>query len=226
MNTQLFADVDDYISTRLAPEDDALKQTLKSLEDNGIANISVSANQGKLLQVFAAACGAKRMLEVGTLVGYSTIWMARALPKDGKLITLEYDTLHATLARQNIAHAGLADKVELREGKAMDLLQEMVKNGEGPFDLIFIDADKPPYREYFELALQLARPGTIIIADNVIREGKVLDADTTDERVNGVQRLNDYLATCTRVTATILQTIGTKEHDGIVVAVVDQDFQE
>ncbi len=220
MNTQIFADVDNYIGELLATEDEALQQTIQSLHDNNIENISISASQGKLLQVFAAACGAKRILEVGTLVGYSTIWLARMLPDGGKLITLEYDERNAGLAKQNISIAGLAGKVEIRTGKAIDLMQEMVSDNEAPFDLVFIDADKLPYTEYFQLALQLSRPGTIIIADNVVREGRVMDDNSTDDKVRGVRRFNQYLSECNAVTATIFQTIGAKDHDGMAVAVV------
>jgi predicted O-methyltransferase YrrM len=221
MNNALFEQVDHYISQLLAPEDEALKNTITSLDQEGIPQISVSANQGKFLQVLIMACRAKRVLELGTLGGYSTIWMARALPADGKLITVEYEPHHAKVAQQNIEKAGVAAKVEIRVGKAMDLLQAMIAAKEEAFDFIFIDADKPPYAEYFQLSLQLARPGTLIICDNVIREGKVLDPNSPDEMVTGVQRLNELLSHTPAVTASILQLVGVKEHDGMAIAVVN-----
>lgn len=220
MDTNIFEQVDAYIVERLAPEDAALKDTITSLSKAGMPQISVSANQGKFLQVLAVLCKAKKILELGTLGGYSTIWMARALPEGGKLISLEVDPHHAEVAITNITKAGVADKVEVRVGKALDLLPRMISEKEGPFDLIFIDADKPPYAEYFELALKLSRPGTLIICDNVIRDGKVLDKNSTDEAVKGAQRFNETLARHTDVTATILQTVGAKEHDGMAIAVV------
>ena len=154
-------------------------------------------------------------------MGYSTIWLARALPAGGQLITLELDRKHADVAQKNINRAGLSSIVDIRIGKALDLLPILKENGEGPFDMIFIDADKPPYTEYFEWALKLSRPGTLIIADNVIREGKVLDPNSSDEMVQGVQRFNAALAKNTAVTATIIQTVGIKDHDGMAIAVVN-----
>ena len=221
MNNELFGKVDNYISNLTGREDDALKATVKSIEDSGIPQISVSANQGKFLQVMAKACGAKKILEIGTLAGYSTIWMARALPPDGKLITLEFDPKHAAVAQRNINYAGLTSKVEIRIGKAIALLPDLVAENAGPFDMIFIDADKPPYKEYFELALKLSRSGTLIIADNVIREGKVMDANNTDEMAAGARRFNEALAVNKAVTATIIQTVGAKDHDGMAIAVVN-----
>jgi predicted O-methyltransferase YrrM len=220
MNNELFATVDQYISKLLAPEDEALQNTVSSIEQEGIPAISVSANQGKFLQLMAMLCRANRILELGTLAGYSTIWMARALPDNGKLITLEVDPHHAAVAKRNIENAGLSEKVDLRLGKALDILPQMIEAGEAPFDMIFIDADKPPYPEYFNYALQLSHSGTLIICDNVIREGKVLDPGSTDERVYGVRRLNEMLSKNDKVTATIIQTVGAKEHDGMAIALV------
>ncbi|MCC6279008.1 MAG: O-methyltransferase [Saprospiraceae bacterium] len=220
MNQNLFASVDHYIKNLLAPEDEALKATIQSITDNQIPQMSVSPNQGKFLQVLATLCRAQKILEVGTLAGYSTIWLARALPPNGRLVSIEFDPLHARVAQENMQRAGLAEQVDIRVGKAIDILPEIAAQGIGPFDLIFIDADKPPYAEYYEWALKLSRPGTLIIADNVIREGKVLDPNSSDEKVQGVQRLNQMLATDNRVTATIIQTVGEKEHDGMVIAVV------
>jgi caffeoyl-CoA O-methyltransferase len=219
MDTQLFNQVDQYISTLLAPEDEVLAASIHALEAAGIPQMSVSANQGKMLQVLARMCGAKKILEIGTLAGYSTIWLARALPEGGKLITLEYDPLHAAVAKDNIERAGLGGMVDIRIGKALEILPSL--QAEAPFDMIFIDADKPPYTEYFRWAVDLSRKGTVIVADNVIREGKVLDPASTDEKVQGVRRFNTMLAANKDVTATIIQTVGTKEHDGMAIAVVN-----
>lgn len=220
MDKQLFGLVDRYISDLLLPHDPILEDTIKSIDQAGLPAISISANQGRLLQILVLLCKADRILELGTLGGYSTICMARALPEDGKLISLEVDPLCAEVAQININLAGQGNKVEIRIGKAIELLPQIVESNEGPFDLIFIDADKPPYAEYFEYAVKLSRPGTLIICDNVIREGKVLDPDCTDEMVQGVQRFNQALAKDQRVAATIFQTIGAKDHDGIALAVV------
>jgi len=220
MDQEIFGKVDHYISELLAPEDKVLQETIKSLDDAEMPQISVTANQGKFLQVIALMCNAKRVLELGTLGGYSTIWLARSIPDDGKIVTVEFDPRHANVAKQNIESAGLSGKVDLRIGKAMDVMVELKKANEEPFDLIFIDADKPPYAEYFEMALSLSRSGTVIICDNVIREGKVLDEHSDDDRVVGVQRFNKMLGSNQLVTATILQTVGVKEYDGMAIAVV------
>ncbi|HEX5168043.1 MAG TPA: O-methyltransferase [Cyclobacteriaceae bacterium] len=220
MDNKIFESVDEYISDYFVPQDEALLAAERSLEEEDMPPISVSPNQGKFLQMLALLCGAKKILEVGTLAGYSTIWMARALPEDGTLITLEYDAKHARVARKNIERAGLGSKVEVRVGKGLDLLPELANEQAGPFDLIFIDADKPPYVEYFQWALKLSRPGTLIIADNVIRDGKVLDAASQDEMVKGAQRFNKMLSQNNEVTATILQMVGVKDHDGMALAIV------
>jgi caffeoyl-CoA O-methyltransferase len=220
MDINIFGAVDDYISNLFEKEDSSLKATEQSIIDSKIPAISISPNQGKFLQILARLNNAKKILEIGTLAGYSTIWLARALPKNGKLITLEYEPLHARVAQKNIEHAGLGSIVEIREGKALDLLPKLVEEGAGPFDMIFIDADKAPYKEYFDWSLKLSRSGTLIVADNVIREGKVLDAKSTDEMVNGVKRFNVALAANPAVTATIIQTVGSKEHDGMALAIV------
>lgn len=222
MDRDLFKKVDDYISDLLAPEDAVLTKTIESLDRENIPQISVTANQGKFLQILLMLGNAKTVLELGTLGGYSTIWLARALPEDGKVISLEIDENHAKVARQNIEKAGLTHKVEVRVGKALDLLPHMITGGEGPFDMIFIDADKPPYAEYFTLVLTLSRPGTLIICDNVIRDGKVLDPNHPDERVQGVRRFNQLLAETPNVTATILQTVGPKDYDGMAIAIVNR----
>ncbi len=219
MDHKIFESVDKYISD-LFPQDDALIAAEQSHKLENIPSINVSPNLGKLLNLFAKLSNARKILEVGTLAGYSTIWMAEALPENGKLITLEIDRHHADVARKNIDRAGLSAKVEIRIGMAIDLLAQLVDEKEGPFDMIFIDADKPPYAEYFEWALKLSRPGTLIIADNVIRDGKVINPDPDDPMVKGAQRFNKALAANKKVTATILQTVGVKEYDGMAIAIV------
>jgi caffeoyl-CoA O-methyltransferase len=216
----LFGQVDDYIRDLVGKEDDVLKGVAHSVEEYDIPPISVSVNQGKFLHVMALAVGAKRILEIGTLAGYSTIWMARALPPDGTLITLEFDPKHAEVARKNIARASLSDRVEVRVGKALDSLQQLEKEKAGPFDLIFIDADKPPYKEYYEWAIKLSRPGALIIADNVIREGKVMDPNSDDDMVQGARRFNQAMADSPATVGTILQNVGAKVHDGMAIMVV------
>ena len=218
--SSIFETVDGYISNLFGDEDEALRKTMQAIKDEKIPQISVSANQGKFLQVLARLCNAKKILEIGTLGGYSTIWMARALPKAGKLISLELDQHHADVARKNISFAGLNDIVDIRVGKAIDSLPQLVKEKAGPFDMIFIDADKPPYKEYFEWSLKLSRPGTLIVADNVIRDGKVVLKESPDEMSAGAKRFNEALAANNAVTATIIQTVGSKEHDGMAIAVV------
>lgn len=221
MNQEIFSAVDQYISNLLAPETDALKHADQATADAGIPLMNVSPVQGKMLQVFARMCHAKNILELGTLGGYSTIWMANVLPEGGKVITLEADPAYAAVAQKNIDYAGLQSKVEIRVGKALDILPQLASEGLPPFDMIFIDADKPPYTEYFDWAIKLARPGSIIIADNVIRNAQVLDENHPDEKVQGVQRLNSSLANNKAVTAIILQNVGAKEYDGMVLAVVN-----
>ncbi len=220
MENKIFEKVDNYISNLFAPEDKALSDSIKSLEIQNITNISITATQGKLLQVIATLCNAKKILELGTLAGYSTIWMARSLPENGKLITIEFDADRAKMARKNIDNAGLLPKVEIRVGNALDILPKLEQEKQGPFDMIFIDADKEPYAEYLHWALRLSRPGTVIVADNVIRNGAILDPNSNDKDVLGVQRFNKMLAECKNVTAIILQTVGIKEYDGIAIAVV------
>lgn len=221
MGKEIFESVDQYILKLVGGEDDALRAADRSVIEEHLPPISVSANQGKFLHVLAKVCRAKKILEIGTLAAYSTIWMARALPQDGKLITLEFDPHHARVAKNNIERAGLSKLVDVRIGKAIELLPQLLANNEGPFDMIFIDADKPPYTEYFQWSLKLAHPGTLIVADNVIREGNVLDPRSTDEMVQGVQRFNEYLSQSKSVTATIIQTVGAKVHDGMALAVVN-----
>ncbi len=221
MNT-IFEKVDHYIGALLGQEDPSLVQATQLMERHHLPHISISPNQGKFLQVLALACKATKILELGTLGAYSTIWMAKILPEDGKVISVEFDAFHADIARENVTNAGLDHKIDIRRGAALDIMPVLEKEGEGPFDMIFIDADKPPYLEYFQWALRLSHPGTIIVADNVIRNGEVLEENNKDEKVSGVQRLNKWLSTCTEVTATIMQTVGVKEHDGMVIAVVNR----
>lgn len=220
MDDKLFMQVDEYISNLLAPVDDVLGHAERAMHAAGMPMINVSPVQGKLLQVFAKMCRAKTILELGTLGGYSTMWLARAVPDGGKVVTVEVNPEYAEVARRNFEYAELADKIDIRVGAAMDVLPQLEKEGSHPFDMIFIDADKPPYLEYFQWAIKLARPGSIIIADNVIRNGAVLDENSTDDKVQGVHRLNQWLSGNTDVTATILQNVGIKEYDGMVVAVV------
>jgi len=221
MNNDIFTQVDQYINGLFIAEDEVLRKADASVRQTSIpANFNISANQGKFLQLLARLTASRKILELGTLVGYSTIWLAQALPSDGLLISLEYDPGHAEIARKNLTAAGVAGKVQIRVGKALDNLPKILAEGLGPFDLIFIDADKPPYTEYFEWALRLSRKGTLIIADNVIREGAVLDPDSADEKVRGVSRFNNFLAANPNVTATIIQNVGVKGHDGMALAVV------
>ncbi len=220
MDDKLFEDIDKYIGDLFNDQDSTLEATEQSINEFNIPPISVSQNQGKFLMLLAKLCHAKNILEIGTLAGYSTIWLARALPPNGHLITLEYEPLHAQVAQKNITRAGLDHIVEIRVGKAIELLPQLVTEAVGPFDMIFIDADKPPYKEYFDWALKLSRPGTLIVADNVIREGKILQEESPDEMVAGVKRFNEALAANTAVTATIIQTVGAKEHDGMALAIV------
>jgi caffeoyl-CoA O-methyltransferase len=222
MNNKIFEDVDNYISNLLGKESKALREVTQFINENKIPNASISPNQGKLLQVLALTCNAKRILELGTMGAYSTIWLAEVLPSDGKVISIEFDPFHFEVAKKNIENAGLSSKIELRLGKAVDILPELEKEKQPPFDMIFIDADKPPYTEYVQWAIKLGRQGSVIVADNVIRNGKVLDQNTSDEKVQGVQRLNKMLENCQELTATILQTVGIKEYDGMVIAVINK----
>ena len=219
----LWTAVDRYVSGLLSPHDPALDAALKASAAAGLPEIQVSTNLGKLLHLLARIRGARAILEIGTLGGYSTIWMARALPKDGRLITLELDPKHAEVARANIARAGLQGIVDLRLGRALDTLPALAKEGVGPFDLIFIDADKPSIPEYFTWSMKLSRRGSLIIVDNVVREGAVIEADSTDESVRGVRRFLEMMSAEPRVSATAIQTVGTKGYDGFSIALVTAD---
>jgi predicted O-methyltransferase YrrM len=224
MPEKLWNDVDGYINELFVPPDGVLDAALRDSQAAGLPSINVAPNQGKFLHLLARAVGARTILEIGTLGGYSTIWLARALPASGRLITLEAEPKHAGIARANIARAGLAGIVEIRLGRAVDTLPQLVAEGRGPFDFIFIDADKPGYPDYFAWALKLSRRGSLIIADNIIRKGAVADASTTDARVQGVRRFNELLAAEPRVSATAIQTVGTKGYDGFAIALVTSDM--
>ncbi len=222
MNPEQWTEVDRYIGSALIPADPVLDAALKASADAGLPAINVSPAQGKLLHLLTRIHGARRVLEVGTLGGYSTIWLARGmLPAGGKVVTLEVDPKHARIARTNFEHAGLAKMIEVREGRALDTLPQLATEGRGPFDLIFIDADKVRIPEYFTWALKLSRRGSVIIVDNVIRKGEVTDAQSSDPSVQGVRQLNELLAKETRVSATTIQTVGSKGYDGFTLAVVN-----
>ena len=212
--------VDEYITGLIVPEDAALEAAQEASRAADLPAISVSAAQGKFLHLLARIHGARRILEIGTLAGYSTIWLARALPPDGRLVTLEFDPKHADVARANIARAGFSNLVDLRVGRAIDALPGLVK--EGPFDLVFIDADKPSTTDYFNWALKLSRKGTVIVVDNVVRDGKVATpAGDGDESVEGMRKFMTALSAEPRVTATALQTVGAKGYDGFAIAIVE-----
>jgi predicted O-methyltransferase YrrM len=221
MHEEKWAQVDRYLCERLVPEDPALVAVLRESAAAGLPPIHVSPNQGKMLQLLAQSHGARSILEIGTLGGYSTIWLARALPPGGRVVTLEYESGHAEVARLNFARAGVADKVELRMGRAQETLPQLMAEGRGPFDFIFIDADKQSYPEYFTWALKLSRPGTLIIADNVVRDGAVIDGESPDPSVQGVRRMNELVAGEPRVSATAIQTVGSKGYDGFMLAIVN-----
>ena len=218
MSQQRFDDVDRYLEALFVGDDPVLDATLRSLSDAGMPSISVSPTQGRFLTILARVCGARRVLELGTLAGYSTICLARGLPPEGRLVSLEYDASYADVARANVARAGLSDVVEIRVGRAIDALPALAD--EAPFDLIFIDADKVSYPEYLEWSMRLARPGTLIVGDNVVRDGEVIDPNSSDEAVPAVRRFNELLASEERLEATALQVVGSKGYDGIAFAVV------
>jgi predicted O-methyltransferase YrrM len=220
MTQEQWTAVDRYITDLLVPSDPALEAALEASTAAGLPAINVAPNQGKLLSLLAQALNARSILEIGTLGGYSTIWLARALPADGRLITLEVERKHAEVAQANIARAGLTDKVDLRLGRALDTLPQLAAENRGPFDLIFIDADKTNNADYFSWAVRLSRPGTLIIIDNVVRKGAVIDATSRDANVQGVRRLNEALAKEPRVSATEVQTVGSKGYDGFAFALV------
>lgn len=220
MNPEAPTAVDDYLAPRVAPHDAALDAARTVSAEAGLPEIAVSANQGKMLQVLALTVGATRILEIGTLGGYSTIWMARALPEGGRLVTLEADPHHAEVANVNLTAAGVADRVEVRLGKAIESLPELSAEEIGPFDLTFIDADKPSIPDYFDWAIRLSRPGGLIVVDNVVRRGELANPESDDPAVIGCQQLIDRLKDESRVAASVVQTVGSKGHDGFVLATV------
>lgn len=220
MNQDQWTAVDRYFGETLAPTDAALEAALQASAAAGLPAISVSPPQGKLLHLLARIHGARRILEIGTLGGYSTIWLARALPAGGRLVTLEIEPRHAEVARGNLERAGFAQQTEVRVGPALETLPKLAAEGGAPFDLVFIDADKVNIPAYFTWALKLTRPGAVIIVDNVVRNGAVIDPASSDPSVQGVRRLNAMLAAEPRVSATSIQTVGAKGYDGFTLALV------
>jgi predicted O-methyltransferase YrrM len=221
VNQGLWTAVDEYLNEVLVGADESLEHALAHSTDAGLPAIAVSPTQGKFMMMLARVQGARRILEIGTLGAYSTIWFAKALPADGRIITIESEPKHAEVARENIEAAGFGGMVDVRLGKALDVLPDISAENLGPFDFTFIDADKPNIPEYFDWALRLSHSGSIIIVDNVIREGAVIDADSEDASVQGVRRLNDRLARESSVTVTTLQTVGGKGYDGFTIALVN-----
>ncbi|MGB3440056.1 MAG: O-methyltransferase [Actinophytocola sp.] len=219
MTQRVWTEVDDYIAGLVIGDDPALDGALEASDKAGLPQIAVSPSHGKLLHLIARIHGARKILEIGTLAGYSTIWLARALPPDGKLITLEYDARHAEVATANIAGAGLADRVEVRVGAALDTLPTIAE--EAPFDLFFIDADKVNNPKYVRWAIDNSRPGSVIIVDNVVRNGLVVDATSTDPAIVGTRELGSLLANEPRVSATMVQTVGDKGYDGFALVLVE-----
>lgn len=221
MNDQSkWSKVDEYFNHNLLDEDLVLDAVLDAQAGAGLPDIAVAPNQGKLLHLLAKIKGATNILEIGTLSGYSTIWLARALPETGRLVSLEFEHKHVVVAEDNLRMAGLADKTEIIEGPALDSLALLEARGTEPFDFIFIDADKPNNPHYLKWALKLARPGAVIVADNVVRDGEVINPDSTDDRVQGIRRFMDLLAEEPRIEATALQTVGVKGYDGFILGIV------
>jgi predicted O-methyltransferase YrrM len=212
--------VDDYVAEMLVGEDPALQAALDASDASGLPPIALTPAQGKLLHLIARIHGARGILEIGTLGGYSTIWLATALPPDGRLITLELEPRYAEVARANAEQAGVAGLIEIRVGRALDSLEALIEEGAGPFDLTFIDADKRSTPEYFELALALSRPGSVIVADNVVRGGALADADSQDSGALGMRRFHALLSRTPGVSATTIQTVGAKGYDGFTLALV------
>ncbi len=221
MEEKTWNKVDAYFRGLFAEEDVALRSALEESGKAGLPAINVTPTQGKMLHLLARAVGARRILEIGTLGGYSTIWMARAIPPDGKLMTLELNSAHADVALANIRRAGLERLVEIRRGGAAGTLRQLVAEKCQPFDFIFIDADKPGYEMYLEYAMRLSRSGTLIVADNVVRNGAVADAESENEAVQGIRRFNARVSTEKRVSATAIQTVGEKGYDGFLIALVN-----
>lgn len=220
MASKTWSAVDDYLVSRLIPADPALEAALANNSRRGLPAIDVSAAQGKLLNLLARMAGASRILEIGTLGGYSTIWLARAIRAGGKVITLELEPHHAEVARENLANAGVSEMVDLRVGPALKSLEAIAREAGGPFDLVFIDADKPNNRNYLGWAMRLSRPGTVIVCDNVIREGAILKDGSRDPSVAGARDTLDFIAEQPRLDGTAIQTVGVKGYDGFAIAIV------
>lgn len=220
MDDQIWSEVDRYIVGSIVRPDGTLEDALRASGNAGLPPIGVAPNQGKLLMLLARLQGARAILEIGTLGGYSTIWLARGLAPGGGVVTLELEANHAEVARENIERAGLKDQVDLRVGPAIDSLRQLAVEGRGPFDFIFIDADKASYPLYFDWALKLSRPGTLIMADNVVRKGAIIDPADEDPNVIGVRRFYEAVANESRVDATAIQTVGSKGYDGFAFALV------
>lgn len=220
MSEELWTEAENYVDGLLIPPDPVLDAAVAASEAAGLPEIAVTPSQGKMLHLLARMLRAERILELGTLGGYSTIWLARAVPQDGVVVTIEAEKHHCDVARANVARADLASRVEFREGKALDVLPELAAEGLEPFDLVFIDADKENIAVYFQWALRLSRVGAAIIVDNVIREGKVTDPNSNDPMAQGVRKFLETLATEPRVTATTIQTVGSKGYDGFTLAMV------
>jgi predicted O-methyltransferase YrrM len=220
MDEERWREVDEYLVSHLLAEDEALDEALARSEAAGLPRINVAANQGKLLELLSKMQGSRRILEIGTLGGYSTIWLARSLPEGGTLLSLELEAGNADVARANIERAGLESLVEVRVGPAAKSLRELVAAGSEPFDFIFIDADKESYSEYLELSVQLSRAGTVIVADNVVRDGEVINPDSPDSRVQGIREFLDAAANNDRLDGTAVQTVGAKGYDGFALFVV------
>lgn len=217
----VWTEVDDYIFEKLVAEDAVLAQALKANAAGGLRPIDVSAAQGKFLHLLVRMTGARRVLEVGTLGAYSTIWMARGLPADGHVVTLEYEQKHADVARQNIERAGLSHMIEVRVGAAADTLPVLAAENPAPFDFVFIDADKPSNTIYLDWAIKLGRPGTVIVLDNVVRDGQLANAASTDPNVKGSRGAFELIASNPRLSASALQTVGAKGYDGFAVMILD-----
>jgi predicted O-methyltransferase YrrM len=216
--SQLWDDVDEYFSAHLSTEDDTLQAALRDSDAAELPHISITAPQGKLLQLLAQIQGARNILEIGTLGGYSTIWLARALPADGRLISLEYDPKHAEVATRNVARAGLDKVVEVRVGPALESLPKLADENPAPFDLVFIDADKANNPHYVEWALRLTSTGSLIVVDNVVRGGRIADADNTAPDVRGTRTAIDLIGSHPRLSGTAIQTVGAKGYDGFALA--------
>jgi predicted O-methyltransferase YrrM len=220
MTQEQWTQVDRFISGQLIPPDPVLDAVLQANADGGLPGIDVTPNQGKLLEILARMQQAADILELGTLGGYSTIWLARAVPAGGRVVTLEANPMHADIARANLMRAGVADRVDIRLGKALETLPRLAEEKQGPFDFVFIDADRTNLTEYFDWAVKLAHSGSVIIVDNVVRKGGVIDASSEDANIKGVRRFAERLSSDSRVTATMVQTVSAKGYDGFAMALV------